>query len=446
MKKKKKKGEKKKKVVVEKIVKVMLQAEGQACEGVEFPIKVQVEGTPHSVRFYEPQWYGVQKEYDIVDEKVEVVPQKESTCYIAEAKGQYCPSFKDTSWVIAEMKVPFELIAPDTVYLCKFNLGIEVTTSSFSTPLFIDGLLWEYAKYGTDSFIKLREGVSSLVLFPIDFDREPTTGVYTFRLTVQSMNGCFREEKEKDIFVENGYQTEILEEDRHITICEGDEITLRLNPDDPYYKYEWIAIDMTDTSKTFLSNQSVVTVQPTNNTRYYVFGKGKKCEDGYFYYVDVVKRMKIETEIIDNRSIALQVSGGYGSYQYDFGEGFGTSNVIEDFDYIRYYQVKVRDEFGCEVDTVIKMREVELRFPEFFTPQSDGVNDVWLVENLNYYKGVTVRIYDRMGKLLFETKNPDEGWNGEYLGHAMPSTDYWYEVYVKDIKEVYSGHFTLIRK
>ncbi|MBR5696745.1 MAG: T9SS type B sorting domain-containing protein, partial [Paludibacteraceae bacterium] len=50
-------------------------------------------------------------------------------------------------------------------------------------------------------------------------------------------------------------------------------------------------------------------------------------------------------------------------------------------------------------------------------------------------------------KLVAEYKGAKEdGWDGTYNGHAMPSTDYWYVIDVEEIDRQFMGHFTLIRQ
>jgi len=47
---------------------------------------------------------------------------------------------------------------------------------------------------------------------------------------------------------------------------------------------------------------------------------------------------------------------------------------------------------------------------------------------------------------LIEYKGSEDGWNGEYNGKKMQSTDYWYVIDIEEIDMQYTGHFTLIRQ
>ena len=41
--------------------------------------------------------------------------------------------------------------------------------------------------------------------------------------------------------------------------------------------------------------------------------------------------------------------------------------------------------------------------------------------------------------------DPAGGWDGTYNGRPLPSTDYWYVINVPEIRQQFTGHFTLIR-
>ncbi|MBO7160225.1 MAG: T9SS type B sorting domain-containing protein [Paludibacteraceae bacterium] len=81
----------------------------------------------------------------------------------------------------------------------------------------------------------------------------------------------------------------------------------------------------------------------------------------------------------------------------------------------------------------------------FFTPNGDGLNDRWEIENIEYYPMADIEIYDRFHKLLVRYKGQDEGWDGYYNGHPMPMDDYWYLIKLNELRDWISGHFTLKR-
>ena len=127
-----------------------------------------------------------------------------------------------------------------------------------------------------------------------------------------------------------------------------------------------------------------------------------------------------------------------------------TATISEDFDSTMVYTVIATDTTGCQSASAtvkVKMsKELDLTIPTFFTPNDDGINNIWKVNGLENTQKSRVRVYDRWGRQVAEFNPNTEGWDGTYKGHQCPSTDYWYIVDCEEKDNVYSGHFTLIRK
>ena len=92
---------------------------------------------------------------------------------------------------------------------------------------------------------------------------------------------------------------------------------------------------------------------------------------------------------------------------------------------------------GDEADLVVY-------YPHFFTPNDDGYNDFWSIKNASFEPDFKVFIYDRYGKLITFFKSNSAGWDGNYNGHQLVATDYWFVVYRQDGR-IHRGHFSLLR-
>lgn len=105
------------------------------------------------------------------------------------------------------------------------------------------------------------------------------------------------------------------------------------------------------------------------------------------------------------------------------------------------YTVYVRDASGCGSDS----EEIYLlAYPNFFTPNGDGVNDLWQIKGLFFEPGTVVMVYDRFGKLLASFDGGDAGWDGKFAGQDLLATDYWFVAKRRDGR-TYKGHFSLLR-
>ncbi len=106
----------------------------------------------------------------------------------------------------------------------------------------------------------------------------------------------------------------------------------------------------------------------------------------------------------------------------------------------------IKDEYGCKSDFQFITESPDIEFPTVITPNGDGENDAFMSETVaEAYPDARVTIYDRFGKKLTEIKG-SESWDGMYNGHKMPTTDYWYEIWIEEIRKKYVGHFTLINE
>jgi gliding motility-associated-like protein len=72
--------------------------------------------------------------------------------------------------------------------------------------------------------------------------------------------------------------------------------------------------------------------------------------------------------------------------------------------------------------------------PNVFTPNNDGYNDLLIPFPYEFVEKVDFRLYNRWGKLVFQTADPDIKWNGENQHTGMVSAVGVY-YYVCDVWE-----------
>ena len=69
-----------------------------------------------------------------------------------------------------------------------------------------------------------------------------------------------------------------------------------------------------------------------------------------------------------------------------------------------------------------------LIFPDFFSPNGDGVNDTWTIGELQRYGNNQVWIYDSSGNLIFSQQQYANDWGGTNNGQPLPKASYLYRV------------------
>ena len=147
-----------------------------------------------------------------------------------------------------------------------------------------------------------------------------------------------------------------------------------------------------------------------------------------------------------NQKITITPIAAGNDYLYRLDEGpFQKSPVFENIS-AGYHSVTVQDVAGCG-NTITKNNILVIDYPKFFTPNSDGYNDVWNIFPLKNQSSSKICIYDRYGKLLKEISPKGTGWDGTFKGQLLPATDYWFTVDYEEqgtIKK-FKSHFSLKR-
>jgi gliding motility-associated-like protein len=114
------------------------------------------------------------------------------------------------------------------------------------------------------------------------------------------------------------------------------------------------------------------------------------------------------------------------------------------------YEVYGSDINGCLDSAFINITvfyENE-NIPDAFTPNGDGLNDVFKFININYGKLVDFSIYNRWGQLLFKTSDASKGWDGNFNGEKQDMDVYEYQATIQRADgtlKYYKGDVTLIR-
>ncbi len=151
-----------------------------------------------------------------------------------------------------------------------------------------------------------------------------------------------------------------------------------------------------------------------------------------------------------------RIDAGYT--QYTWMPGFNLSNpnianpIFRGNQSIDYILMRVDPNTGCKIyDTYIMdvSNNVVVAIPKAFTPNGDNLNDVLKIE---YGAGVsalnTFSIYNRFGKMVFQTNDITRGWDGKFNGIDQDMDAYTYYIdYVtyKGANMRKSGSFILLR-
>ncbi len=154
----------------------------------------------------------------------------------------------------------------------------------------------------------------------------------------------------------------------------------------------------------------------------------------------------------------FNTSIGGTHYKWIFGPGDTLVTIQRDTIVKHIYDISgifkvclvAYNDFGC-TDTscqfVQSIISPLLDIPNAFTPNGDGINDEVLVRGFGITQ-MNWRIYNRWGILVFQSSNPNQGWNGYYRGILQPQEVYVYVLdvtYSDNTKYQKKGDITLLR-
>ena len=196
-----------------------------------------------------------------------------------------------------------------------------------------------------------------------------------------------------------------------------------------------------------------MTVTPAKTTHYFLsMDRGVCHKDDNFLLTVKTNPVIVDMDSVDIRNREVILKDGAGEEPFNFWvDDLEESKTIDPVLYnlkFSKHTAHVSDKNGCVGEFLFEVPAPGIYIPPYFTPNSDGINDNWIVAELPIvYPNAVVKIYDRFGKLIAEyLGSKEEGWDGTYKGQPMPSTDYWYVIDVEEIDRQFLGHFTLIRQ
>lgn len=115
------------------------------------------------------------------------------------------------------------------------------------------------------------------------------------------------------------------------------------------------------------------------------------------------------------------------------------------------YSVRAENIDGC-IDTASVTVEVKsdvgqvLFIPNVITPNNDGYNDSWRIENIQLFPSNRVLIVNRWGDIVYQSDFYNNDWDGSFGGGLLPSGTYYYILDLGQGWGIFKGDVTIIRK
>ncbi len=241
--------------------------------------------------------------------------------------------------------------------------------------------------------------------------------------------------------------------------CEGDAIPINVTPPGEFYLYEWS--DGSYGSYAIASpDNTELSVNVTNTTS----GCASNTELSLIVHETPRPEDYIADDIILHFGETLDLDAGPGDtylWQTDnpdnpipnpeeqYITGFGSTDTTTYSVLVTYLVAGITDGCTAEADVKIAMyKRPGLGIPTAFSPNGDGINDELEIKS-EEIKQIYFILYDRYGKIVFETNDPTIKWDGNISGHRQNKEVYTYYVkasFIDGSDEIeQTGNITLLR-
>ncbi|MEO6328326.1 MAG: M43 family zinc metalloprotease [Ginsengibacter sp.] len=123
---------------------------------------------------------------------------------------------------------------------------------------------------------------------------------------------------------------------------------------------------------------------------------------------------------------------GYINYLWSTGSTSATVDIIKSGN----YNLQVTDRNGCKGTDSLKILYYNCAtvwIPNAFTPDADGLNDIFRPVFPAPVSNYRLQIWNRWGLRVFESLNSSIGWDGKFKSATQPSAIYIYIITFKDI-------------
>lgn len=275
-------------------------------------------------------------------------------------------------------------------------------------------------------------------------------GIY--RVRKESSKGCISDTVSKDVLVERYVPSDVPKiSTSSKNLCEGESITLTTTLLTSF-TIAWYRQNI------LLSNQASLTVdQPGTYVLMATMTNGSCRFPSDSLNLNQVPAPQlpqpVSLETCPQDTFQLQVPNQVGwTYQwYHNGNIVGLTSTIMAKD-SGIYNIKVKNEYNCITLSLpyrISYRSdclpTTIFIPSVFTPNGDGINDIWEIKNISQYPQIEISVFNRWGGKIFTSTKSMIFWDGKYEGDFVDVGVFVYQIQTSPGGIVYKGYVTVLR-
>ncbi|MBR9998372.1 MAG: VCBS repeat-containing protein [Cyclobacteriaceae bacterium] len=228
-----------------------------------------------------------------------------------------------------------------------------------------------------------------------------------------------------------------------VRFCEGDTIFLATLPE--FEAYSWSTGAITPQITITRTGDYSVTVTDINHC------SAIRTEFVEFLPTPDVTILAEKEEVNPGEEFRLEVLGAL-NYRWSPGEVLNDAKSATPLATIytsTEFIVTGEDAEGCTGSDSLYIRvlgenTIFVTPRKVFSPNGDGIDDFWIIDNIERYTDSTIMIFTGNGSTVYEASPYNNDWNAIYRGKDLPEGAYFYVIQARD-KEPRTGSVTVIR-
>ncbi len=146
-------------------------------------------------------------------------------------------------------------------------------------------------------------------------------------------------------------------------------------------------------------------------------------------------------------TIYVQANGGVGNFIYQWANGKYGQELTDLGE--GEYTVVVTDANNCSDTLTLVLYNSDIScidIPNSITPNGDGINDTWIIDNIEMFPNAVLKIYNQWGVYIYETRgNNFIPWDGTYHNEPLPSATYYYILDLGNGEPPLTGPINIVR-
>jgi gliding motility-associated-like protein len=213
------------------------------------------------------------------------------------------------------------------------------------------------------------------------------------------------------------------------------------------------------TPTTGVSNPNIANpmLSPSATTLYTLTANQGLCTAVRIFQVAVLQSVVVDAgspiSILSGSSGQLYATGSVGNYLWTPSSTLNAANILNPVaspTATTQYTLTITTAAGCKNKDSVLVTVVPycIKPLNAFSPNGDGINDLWLVTNDNCTTNIRAFVYNRYGSEVYKSSNYQNDWNGTYKGKPLPDGTYYYVLeftLLTGTKITLKGNVTLVR-